>query len=74
MATADSTPVKDGEEISKKSRAQKRRDKKEAKAVRINELIADMDLVQSQGDAEMEQLMLILTPQGLKTFDINPSE
>ena len=74
MATAESTPDKDGEGISKKSRAQKRRDKKEAKAGRINELIADMDMTQSQGDIEREQLMLILTPQDLKTFDIHPSK
>ena len=74
MATAEPTSVKDEEGTSKKSRAQKRRDKKEAKAVRIDNLIADMDMALSHGDVEMEQLMLILSPQGLKTFDINPSK
>ncbi|KAI6653710.1 OTU domain-containing protein 6B [Oopsacas minuta] len=70
MASADSAPCeKNGV---KKSRAQKRRDKKAAEEGRINELIAELDMIQSDGDIEMEQLMLVLSPLNLKTIDIKP--
>ena len=64
--------VMEKEEESKKSRAQKRREKKGVREEILNDLIADMDVTESEGDREKLKLTTILTPLGLRIYDINP--
>ena len=56
----------------RKSRAQKRRDKREARDVRISELMTGMDRIKSEADVEREELLALLDPMGLQIVDINP--
>ena len=62
------------ETVARKSRAQKRREKKEAQDGRINELIAGMDMMKSDGDVEREELLALLGPLGLRIVDIVPGK
>ena len=66
--------VEASDTVCRKSRAQKRRENKEARAGRINELIAGMDMVKSEGEVEREELLAVLEPLGLQIVDIIPGE